>query len=99
MANQPPAPTPQPPPDLPADATLSTQLTQYLRTFSLWCRRGFADRLPSTTALPGILIMAKDVKSGDDPNAPHRTYLLEVTNAGGTAAITLTFVPAGQGSP
>ena len=99
MAVQPPFRTPQPPPELPADPKISDTLAQYLRTFSLWCRNGFAAKLDASATLPGIMIQAKDVCAGDDPNAPHRVYLLEVTNASGTPAITLTFVAAGQGKP
>ena len=89
----------QPPPELPSDPKTSDVLSQYLRTFSLWCRHGFADKLSATTASPGIMIQAKDVYTGDDATAPHRVYLLEVTNASGTPAVTLTLIPAGQGKP
>lgn len=89
----------QPPPELPNDPKTSDVLSQYLRTFSLWCRHGFADKLSATTAAPGIMIQAKDVHTGDAATAPHRVYLLEVTNASGTPAVTLTLIPAGQGKP
>ena len=35
----------QPPPELPSDPKTSDVLSQYLRTFALWCRHGFADKL------------------------------------------------------
>ena len=89
----------QPPPELPNDPKTSDVLSQYLRTFSLWCRHGFADKLSATTAAPGIMIQAKDVHTGDAATTPHRVYLLEVTNASGTPAVTLTLIPAGQGKP
>ena len=45
----------QPPPDLPSMPDVSDTLSNYLRTFSLWCRHGFADKLSQTTAAPGLL--------------------------------------------
>jgi hypothetical protein len=89
----------QPPPELPNDPKTSDTLAQYLRTFSLWCRHGFADKISATTATNGLLIQAKDVHTGDAATGPHRVYLLEVTNASGTPAITLTLVAAGSGKP
>ena len=89
----------QPPPELPDLPSGNDILATYLRTFSLWCRHGFADKVSSSTAAPGIMIQAKDVHTGDAATAPHRVYLLEVTNASGTPAVTLTLIPAGQGKP
>ena len=89
----------QPPPELPNDPTVSALLAQYMRTFSLWCRHGFADKVSASTAAPGILIQAKDIHTGDAATSPHRVYLLEVTNASGTPAVTLTLVTAGSGKP
>ena len=61
-----------------------------------WFRR---TKVSATTAAPGIMIQAKDVHTGDPATAPHRVYLLEVTNAGGTPTVTLTLIPAGSGKP
>ena len=37
--------TPQPPPELPNMPDVGTALTNYLRNFSLWCRKGFAAQM------------------------------------------------------
>jgi hypothetical protein len=78
----------QPPPDLPADPKTSDTLSQYLRTFSLWCRHGFADKLSVTTAAPGLLLQATD--------DPTKIYTVQV-NAAGT--LTAVAVPLGGGKP
>ena len=44
MAPQPTAPAPQPPPDLPS-MDISDTLANYLRTFALWARNMFGDKL------------------------------------------------------
>ena len=98
MASSPLPRTLQAPPEVPSLPKESDTLAHYLRTFSLWCRHGFADKMSATTAVPGILIQAKDVQTGDVGTA-NRVYLLEVTNAGGAPAIVLTPVPAGLGRP
>ena len=72
----------QPPPELPDDPTLSTVLAQYLRTFSLWCRHGFADKLSATTAAPGLMLQAYDAPSGTAPP----TFMLRVNSAGTLSA-------------
>ena len=59
-------------PDLPElDPETSDVLANYLRTFALWCRHGFADKLSVTTALPGILIQANDAPGGHDAEGVH----------------------------
>jgi hypothetical protein len=58
MANQPTAPGLHPPPELPSMPDVSTTLTNYLRTFSLWCRQGFAAKLSATAALPKVLLLS-----------------------------------------
>ena len=88
MASQPTAASPQPPPDLPSMPDVSTTLTQYLRTFSLWCRNGFADRLPASQALPGVMLMAYDAPAGTTP----KVYIIRVNTAG-----TLSVTPVGLG--
>ena len=94
-ASQPTAASPQPPPDLPSMPDVSTTLTQYLRTFSLWCRNGFADKLPASQALPGVLFQACDA-TGAPTNA---VYMLTVKMSGSTPQLTLTQVPLGSGQP
>ena len=86
-ANQLPRTT-QPPPELPNDPKTSEILAQYLRTFSLWCRHGFANKLDITTAAPSILLQATD--------DPTKIFMIGV-NAAGT--ITATAVPLGGGKP
>jgi hypothetical protein len=78
----------QPPPELPSDPKMSDTLAQYLRTFSLWCRHGFADKLSVSTAAPGILLQATD--------DPTKIFMLQVNAAG---ALTATAVALGGGRP
>ncbi len=102
MAPQPTAQAAQPPPDLPYDPKLSDAVSQYLRNFALWCRNGFADRLPARQALPGIMIQAVDATTGQPLNV---TYMLTVKAtytppAAPTApTIVLTLMPSGSGAP
>jgi hypothetical protein len=91
MANQQPR-TIQPPPELPSMPDVSSTLTNYLRTFSLWCRHGFADKLSGSTALPGIMLQAYDAPAGTAPNV----FLLQVNSAGNYIT---TPVPLGGGKP
>ena len=70
--------TPQPPPDLPSMPDVGPALTNYLRTFSLWCRRGFAAQIKTGTALPGVLLQANDAPTGTTP----LTFLLQVKTDG-----------------
>ena len=61
-----PAPLPrtlQPPPELPNDPKTSDVLSNYLRTFSLWCRHGFADKLSVRRLRPRDLLL----QATDDP--------------------------------
>jgi hypothetical protein len=78
----------QPPPELPNDPKMSDTLAQYLRTFSLWCRHGFADKISATTAQPGIMLQATD--------DPTKIFMIHVNAAG---AITATVIPLGGGKP
>ena len=78
----------QPPPDLPSMPDVSDTLSNYLRTFSLWCRHGFADKLSQTTAAPGLLLQATD--------DPTKIFMLQVNAAG---ALTAVAVPLGGGKP
>ena len=100
MAPLPTAPAQQPPPDLPADPKLSDAVSNYLRTFALWCRNGFADKLSRTTALPGIMIQAVDATTGKPINA---VYMLTIKATAGpppsAPTIVLTLIPSGSGAP
>jgi hypothetical protein len=90
-ASQPTAGAAQPPPDLPNMPEVSNILSNYLRTFSLWCRNGFAASLRSGQALPGVLLLASDAPA----NAP-KVFLIQVNSAG---AITATAVGLGGPNP
>lgn len=92
MANQPTAPALHPPPDLPAMPDVSSTLSNYLRTFSLWCRRGFAAKIDANVALPGIMLQATDAPAGVAPNV----YMLTVLQNGNFIGIR---VPLGGGKP
>lgn len=94
--------TVQAPPELPYMPDVSDTLTRYLRSFALWCRHGFADKLSGTVAQPGIMIKATDSATGAP--TPY-TYLVsvQVNITGGGAptspSITLTPIPLGSGQP
>lgn len=92
MANQPTAPAAHPPPELPNMPEVSSTLTNYLRTFSLWCRNGFRAKLDAQTALPGLMMQAYDAPAGTNPNV----FLLRVNQAGQFIAIP---VALGGGRP
>ena len=92
MAPKPSAAAQQPPPDLPSMPDVSPTMTAYLRTFALWCRHGFADKLSVSTAAPGLLVQANDAAPGSVP----KVFLIQVSTAG---AITATPVPLGSGKP
>ena len=81
-----PQPTPitsQPPPELPNMPDVGPALTNYLRTFSLWCRKGFAAQMKAGTALPGILLQANDAPAGTTP----AVFMLQVQTDGTIVAI------------
>jgi hypothetical protein len=82
----------QPPPDLPNMPDVSSTLTNYLRTFSLWCRHGFADKLSGSTAQPGFMVMAYDAPAGTTP----KVFMIQVNSAG---AIVATPIALGGGKP
>ena len=88
-------PTPrtiQPPPDLPNMPDVSTQLSGYLRNFSLWCRHGFADKISGSTAQPGVMLSAYDAPAGTIP----KVFMIRVNSAG----VVSTFeIPLGGGKP
>jgi hypothetical protein len=92
MATVPSPPAAQAPPELPNDPKVSDKLANYLRSFSLWCRHGFAAKLDANTALPGILLQANDAPPGTAP----AVWLLEVQTNGSFVARP---VPLGGGKP
>jgi hypothetical protein len=92
MANQPTPRTIQPPPDLPSMPDVSTQLSSYLRNFSLWCRHGFADKPSINQPLNGVMLQAIDAPAGTTPEI----WMLQVRTGG---AFVLTQMPLGGGKP
>jgi hypothetical protein len=92
MANQPTPRTIQPPPDLPSMPDVSTQLSSYLRNFSLWCRHGFADKPSINQPLHGLMFQAIDAPAGTTPEI----WMLQVRTGG---AFVLTQMPLGGGKP
>ena len=92
MANQPTPRTIQPPPDLPSMPDVSTQLSSYLRNFSLWCRHGFADKPSINQPLHGLMFQAIDAPAGTTPEI----WMLQVRTGG---AFVLTQMPLGSGKP
>ena len=87
-ASQPTAPVDQPPPELPNMPDVSDTLSRYLRTFSLWCRNGFRDKLSGTSALHGILLIANDAPIG----ATGPVFMIQVKSDG---TVVATPVPLG----
>ena len=95
MAIQPIAPIDSPPPDLPNMPDVSDTLSRYLRTFSLWCRHGFRDKLSATTALPGVMFQAYDATPGTVP----LTYTFGVTQGGKATLAPIAAGSAQVGTP
>ena len=91
MAPRPTSPALRPPPELPS-VPESEALVGYLRTFSLWCRNMFQDKLDAHAALPGVLLRAHDAPPGTNA----KVFLIRVDSAG---AISATLVPLGEGQP
>ena len=88
MAQQQPR-TIQPPPTLPSMPDVSSTLTNYLSTFSLWCRHGFADKISASTAQPGLMLQACDAPAGTIP----AVFMIQVQTDG-----TIVATPMGLGS-
>jgi hypothetical protein len=88
MAQQQPR-TIQPPPTLPSMPDVSSTLTNYLSTFSLWCRHGFADKISASTAQPGLMLQAYDAPAGTIP----AVFMIQVQTDG-----TIVATPMGLGS-
>ena len=89
-ALQPIAPAEQPPPELPNMPDVSDTLSRYLRTFSLWCRNGFHDKLSSTAALPEVLLQGYNAPAGTLP----ASWSLQTAQNGG---LFVTPIAAGSG--
>ena len=95
MASSQPTPrTLQPPPDLPAMPDVSDTLSNYLRTFSLCCRHGFADKISGSTAQPGLMLQAYDAPAGTTP----AVFLVRV-NTAGTLSVTPVALGGGNIAP
>jgi hypothetical protein len=92
MSTFPTPPQAHPPPDLPNDPTVSPTLTNYLRTFSLWCRQGFAAKLNVNVALPGIMLQSIN----PPPGQPPKVFYLQVLDNG---SFQTTQIPLGGGKP
>ena len=92
MANQPTPLATQPPPNLPNMPDVGVALTNYLRTLSLWCRHGFADKLSGSTGQPGVLLQAYDAPAGVTP----KVFMIQVKTDG---TIVATPVALGSGRP
>lgn len=91
MASQQPR-TLQPPPALPSMSDVSSTLTNYLSSFSLWCRHGFADKLSVSTAQPGVMLQANDAAPGATP----AVFMIQVKTDG---TIVATPIALGSGKP
>ena len=101
MAPRPSATAPQPPPNLPDLPGMPEALPNYLRTFALWCRNMFQDKLPAHQALPGVMVQAVDAATGAQTPFVYRVGV-KVTVTGGVPsapAVTFTLVPLGSGQP
>jgi hypothetical protein len=81
-----------PAPELPSGTGVNDALANYLRTFALWCRNGFADKLSDTVANPGIMLQASDAPPGANP----KVFMLQVDSAGTISAVEM---PLGSGYP
>jgi hypothetical protein len=82
-------PSAQPPPVPPG---LDPVLARYLQAHALWCRHGFAAKLNSNSALPGVMLQANDAVPGATP----KTFHIQVNSAG---AVVTTPITAGIGKP
>jgi hypothetical protein len=85
----------QPPPDVPELPSGNSMLATYLRTFALWCRHGFADKLSATTASPGLMLQAYNPPA----NVPPNVYRLEVGQDGRLYLAPLALGSGDAGAP
>ena len=79
-------------PNMPALQGVDPKLVDYLHSFALWARHGFADKVSGTVAQPGLMLMANDAPAGTTP----KVFMIQVTTAG---AIVATPVDIGGGKP
>ena len=80
------------PPDLPNMPGVSSSMSNYLRQFALWAKKGLDSKIEPTTALDGHLIQTYDTLPGNIP----KVYKLQVSEAG---VAGLAPIPLGKGSP
>jgi hypothetical protein len=76
-------------PNLPPMQGVDPRLTNYLHSFALWARHGFADKLSGSTAQPGIMLLANDAPAGTTP----KVFRIEVTTAGTIVATPVPIAP------
>ena len=88
------APTTPNPPDLPSMPQVGPIASDYLRRFSLWCKKALDSKQPlvAAQAQTGIMLLASDEPPGVTPNV----WLLQVTQNGSFVASP---VPLGTGQP
>ena len=80
------------PPDVPSDPAISNALSNYLRSFALWCRNGFAEQMRNNEAVPGLMVRAYDTAAGTNP----KIFIIEVNSAG---VIRARQIGLGGGNP
>ena len=79
------------PPDVPNDPRTSPALTEYLRSFALWCRNGFAEQMRNNEAVSGVMVRAYDTSPGANP----KIFMIEVNSAG---VVRARSIPLGGGN-
>ena len=85
----------QPPPELPDIGSGQSTLANYLRTFSLWCRHGFADKVSGSTANPEVLLQAYNPPA----NTPPAIWSVQIGQAGGLWMTPLALGSGDRGTP
>ena len=80
------------PPPVPNAPNMPPGLADYLHKLALWARTNMSQKLPSSQALPGLLLQAYDTAAGAAP----KVFLIRVNSAG---AISATAQPLGEGKP
>jgi hypothetical protein len=82
-------PTPpqaSPPPDIPNMPDVSPTMTNYLRTFALWCRQSLAGKVNANVALPGIMLQSIN----PPPGQPPKVFYLQVLDNGAFQATQIS---------
>ena len=85
----------QPPPELPDIGSGQSTLANYLRTFSLWCRHGFADKISGSTANPEVLLQAYNPPA----NTPPTVWSVQIGQGGGLWTTPLALGGGERGTP